>query len=76
MRNELHRSAIIFAVLFYLCLAVAAPAMADEYYVQVSSQRSEASLAASSLEITAQSNGFLAPGEGSDHRSENRRRSA
>jgi S1-C subfamily serine protease len=46
MRNELRRSAIIFAVLFSLCLAVAAPAMADDYYVQVSSQRSVAEVLA------------------------------
>jgi SPOR domain len=42
MRNELRRSVIIFAVLFSLCLAVAAPAMADDYWVQVTSRRSEA----------------------------------
>jgi hypothetical protein len=40
-RDELRRSVVIFVVLFSSCLAAAAPAMADDYYVQVTSQRSE-----------------------------------
>jgi hypothetical protein len=40
MRDELRRS-LVFSILFCFCIAGVAPAVADDYYVQVTSQRSE-----------------------------------
>src|SRR5262245_38161820 len=41
MRNNLRRPTVIFSVLLSFCTTANSPAIADFYYVQVSSQRSE-----------------------------------
>jgi len=40
MRDELRRS-LVFSILFSFCIAGVAPAVADDYWLQVTSQRSE-----------------------------------